>query len=109
MANHEFEIMPVRPRSGQRYDEYDPEKYNCVSIADDDLAPFLELLSDISFSWHAVDIRKNGLAYCGVTLISPSSGAKMLSKIEGVSAFAPLAELLKRAISENKYVIHFGI
>lgn len=109
MIKHEFGIMQTSPISGQRYDEYEPEKYNCISIPDDEIALLQESLSNIAFFWHTVDIQGHGLAYYGITLISPSSIEKMLPIIERIPAVAPLTALLKQAMSENKYVIHFGI
>ena len=35
MAKHEFGIMESAPVSGKRYDEYEPKKYNCISVDDD--------------------------------------------------------------------------
>ena len=34
MSKHEFGIMESAPISGQRYDKYEPKKYNCISIDD---------------------------------------------------------------------------
>ena len=49
MAKHEFGIMQIAPQKGKRYDEYEPQKYECISINDDyiekmmvDLLPFYE-------------------------------------------------------------------
>lgn len=109
MAKHEFGMMQTPPVSGQRYDEYEPEKYDCISVEDEDLVPLLETLSDVPFFWHTVDMQRKGLAYCGITLIPPSSITKMLPIIERFSAVAPLTALLKRAAVDNKFVIHFGI
>ena len=35
MAKHEFGIMESAPVNGKRYDEYEPKKYNCISVDDD--------------------------------------------------------------------------
>ncbi len=37
MAKHEFGIMQDAPQKGVRYDEYEPWKYNCISVNDDHL------------------------------------------------------------------------
>ena len=34
MAKHEFGIMQLAPKKGERYDEYEPQKYNCISVDD---------------------------------------------------------------------------
>lgn len=109
MAKHEFGIMQAPPVKGQRYDEYEPVKYNCISVPDDVIVSLQEPLSDITFFWHTVDIQGKGLAYYGVTLLSPSMIEKLLQVIKDIPAVAALTELLKKALSENKYVIHFGI
>lgn len=30
MAKHEFGVMQNEPERGKWYDEYEPEKYNCI-------------------------------------------------------------------------------
>ena len=35
MAKHEFGIMMDAPQPGKRYDEYEPWKYDCISVDDD--------------------------------------------------------------------------
>lgn len=109
MIKHEFGIMQTPPIKGQRYDEYEPEKYNCISIPDDVIVALQEPLSGITFYWHTIDIQRKGLAYYGISLLSPPMIEKMLLVIECIPAAAALTELLKEALSENKYVIHFGI
>ena len=42
MPKHEFGIMPQAPQAGKCFDKYEPEKYNCISVSDDDLQPCLE-------------------------------------------------------------------
>ncbi len=32
MAKHEFGIMQTSPKAGRRYDNYEPQKYNCISV-----------------------------------------------------------------------------
>ncbi len=31
MAKHEFGIFETEPEPGKRYDEYSPEKYDCIA------------------------------------------------------------------------------
>ena len=73
MAKHEFGIMPVAPQPGERYDQYGPWKYGCISVDDDYLEGIIEKLTSIDFYWHALSVEGKGLAYCGITLIPPSS------------------------------------
>ena len=73
MAKHEFGIMPEAPRRGERYDRYEPEKYACISVDDDYVEAITERLTAIDFYWHTLSVKGKGLAYCGITLIPPSS------------------------------------
>ncbi|HYE10263.1 MAG TPA: hypothetical protein VEF53_08785 [Patescibacteria group bacterium] len=41
MAKHEFGIFETEPEPGKRYDEYSPEKYDCITIHDDYIEPLL--------------------------------------------------------------------
>ena len=34
MATHEFGLLPEAPVPGRRYDDYEPEKYHCISVDD---------------------------------------------------------------------------
>ncbi|MBP1546956.1 MAG: hypothetical protein J6A37_10180 [Oscillospiraceae bacterium] len=109
MSMHEFGIMETAPVSGERFDVYEPEKYNCISVNDDFIEPVIHKLTGIKFFAHTVDFPINGLNYCGITLIPPESAMPFISVIEGTDGFSELCVLLRRAYSENKWVIHFGI
>ena len=87
MSHHEFGIMQISPQNGQRFDEYEPEKYNCISVNDDYIGTILEKLNDIDFYWHTRDVSGKGIAYCGITLIPPSSMEEFISVIENNSKF----------------------
>ena len=109
MAYHEFGIMQIPPQKGQRYDEYEPNKYDCISVNDDYIENILEQLCDIDFYWHTLDISGKGIAYCGVTLIPPSSMQKFIAVIENIFELNQLKKILSKALDENKWIIHFGI
>ena len=49
MAKHEFGIMMNTPRQSERYDEYEPWKYECISVDDKDLEGVVERLLSIDF------------------------------------------------------------
>lgn len=34
MANHEFGIMQNQPMNKERFDEYEPNKYDCIVVDD---------------------------------------------------------------------------
>ena len=109
MAKHEFGIMQKTPEKGERFDEYEPQKYNCVSIDDDVLTKVVESLFDADFYWHTVDVPAKGLAYNGITLIPPSSTQEFISALEDIPELLELKELISVAWKQNKWMIHFGI
>lgn len=109
MAKHEFGIIQFVPKNGKRYDEYEPQKYNCISVEDIYLEDIVANLNDIDFYWHTLDVTGKGIDYCGITLIPPTSIQEIISVIENVFELSELKELLKKAYSESKWVIHFGL
>ena len=108
MAKHEFGIMEKAPISGKRYDEYEPKKYNCISVNDDYIEGIEQLLIFDSFC-HTIDIPMKGLNYIGITLIPPESLEAFLIVIGNGSEYAELKGLLIDAKNRNKYVIHYGL
>lgn len=109
MAKHEFGIMDFEPLKGIRYDEYEPEKYNCISVYDIYLENILDLFFDIDTFCHTVDIPSKGLIYTGITLIPPLSSKKFADKLTNFDGLDELASLFKKAHRENKFVIHYGL
>jgi len=109
MAKHEFGIMKVAPRLNKRYDTYEPEKYKCISVDDDYIEPLLERLSQIDCYWHSLERPEKNLAYCGITLIPPSSLQRFIELLEGTVGTEELRSLLMKAKEEDKFIIHFGI
>ena len=108
MAKHEFGIMEFAPVSGKRYDEYEPKKYNCISVDDGYIEGIDQLLIFDSFC-HTIDIPMKGLNYIGITLIPPNSLDAFLTVIGDGSEYADLRKLLIEAKGRNKYVIHYGL
>ena len=109
MAKHEFGIMKNNPKLSVRYDAYESQKYNSISVDDDYIEQIVPRLNDVVFYWHSLDMPAKGLAYCGVTLIPPASIERMIEVIKTVDAHSDLTQLLQKAQSENKWVIHFGL
>ena len=109
MAKHEFGIMMDDPQQGKRYDEYEPRKYACISVADAYLEVVAERLSAIDFYWHTISDKSKGLAYCGVTLVPPCSLKAFIDSIADIPELCELKKLLKKALDRNKWVIHYGI
>jgi hypothetical protein len=109
MPRHEFGIMKMEPIKGIRFDVYEPEKYDCISINDIFIEPLLSELININFYWHSIDVPGKGLAYFGVTLIPPESLDLFINIIFDSSDLSLLKELLMKAKADQKFVIHFGI
>ncbi len=109
MAKHEFGMMQDAPRQGVRYDAYEPQKYACISVDDEDIDPILAELETVNFCWHTRSVRGKGLAYCGITLIPPSSMDAMIRVVGENPNLALLKALLETARSRNKWVIHYGL
>lgn len=109
MANHEFGIMQNAPEQGKRYDEYEPQKYNCISVNDDYLEDIVANFDSIDFYWHTLDVKGKGLAYCGVTLIPPCSIKEFVDVIKDNPDLLELRKLSEKALAENKWLIHYGL
>ncbi len=109
MAKHEFGIMSVAPEKDRRYDDYEPQKYNCISVEDDYLELVTSKLNNIDFYWHTTDVKGKGLAYYGVTLIPPDSLKAVIDVVREVSVLAELKELSEKALKDNLWIIHFGL
>jgi len=107
------------------YQKYEPEKYNCVRVPDDLINGWWEYLLGmkvIPFGCPAV--YTVALNRWGVTIIPPESLPFFVEIVVAKSSLRyknkkhnevlsvllnSLIELLNKAVSENKYVIHFGI
>lgn len=104
---HEFGIMSTDPQTGRRYDTYEPQKYGCIAVHDEIVEKLGDaVLWDLPCYWHTLDRAGNGLAYTGITLIPPGSLPVLL---EAAGACEPLRALVLRAISKNRFIIHFGL
>lgn len=109
MLGHEFGIMQNNPKPGERYNQYEPQKYNCIFVADDYVEEIVVGLGNIDFYWHTIDVPTKGIAYHGITLIPPTSLQAFTALIKDIVELNELKELLEKAFIENKWVIHFGI
>lgn len=105
---HEFGIMPTPPQKNRRYDEYEPLKYSCISVHDDCLSEALGL-NNIDFYHHTLSVRGKGLAYCGITLIPPCSLPEIMDVVRNMPGLSKLYLLTEKALTENRWIIHFGI
>lgn len=109
MAGHEFGIMQNDPKPGKRYDKYEPQKYNCISVNDDYVEIIVANLYNVDFYWHTLDVPAKGIAYTGITLIPPKSISSFTAAIKDNVELNELKDLLEKALVENKWVIHFGL
>ena len=109
LAKHEFGIMQNAPQSGKRYDAYEPQKYNCISVDDCYVENIDAHLIHVDFYWHTLDKPAKGMAYTGITLIPPTSMQAFIAIIKDIAGLNELKALLEKALSENKWVIHFGL
>ena len=101
--------MQEIPQKWKRYDEYEAEKYNCISVNDVFLEDIAVNFNHIDFYWHTLDDKRKGLAYCGITLIPPNSIKFFLDIIKDIPELSELKNLSEKALEENKWMIHFGI
>ena len=109
MAKHEFGIMQSPPEKGLRFDKYEPHKYNCISVDDALLQKVAGKFNDLDFCWHTADVLSKGLAYEGITLIPPTSMQGFINAVERIPELSELNDLIKAALAQNKWMIHFGI
>ena len=109
MAKHEFGIMQEAPEAGERYDEYEPQKYNCICVDDAYVEMLDAKLCSIDFYWHTTDVPAKGIAYAGITLIPPTSIKPLIAVINDFSNLRELKELSEKALVQNKWMIHFGL
>ena len=109
LLKHEFGIMQDAPEPEERYDKYEPLKYNCISIDDRYVEEIDSYLNNVDFYWHTLDMPARGIDYTGITLIPPTSLQEFIAIIEYIDEFNELKGLLKKALSESKWVIHYGL
>lgn len=95
--------------------EKNREKYKIISIEDDYVMNWVEKLSTVKTYYQKFDNLNYGLDRYGVTLIPPESLEKLYECIINDTSFlkndklVDLANLVKEAIENNKFIIHFGI
>lgn len=109
MAKYEFGIMENPPENGRRYDDHDPENYpRLVAVEDDIFDPFLIEFKGTVY-WHTLDMKGEGIAMAGINLIPPESVEILADAIGENRQLGKLKNLLTTAVSENKFIILFGL
>lgn len=97
------------------YSDYEPEKYNCVSINDDYINEWWDKLVLIKTYFHCYNRPSLALARLGVTLIPPESLEAFYDIVctsynhNSLEDLLNLMRLIRKAIVEDKYIIHYGI
>ena len=99
----------VDPKPGQIFEEYEPEKYDCIAVDDECIQAVIERVKSLKCYWHSLDRPEAGLAYHGITLIPPESVGEMIEAVKDEPGMERLTEMLVVAKRERKFVIHFGV
>ena len=118
MAKHNFGILE-QFEENKWYQEYEPEKYNCISVdmdvMDEVFGAYREELVAIK-AFACVSTQPiQGLDECSVTLIPPQSLEVfcniivMANKSLHSEELVLLIDKIQEAIKNNQYLIHFGI
>lgn len=118
LARHEFGIIDFFEEN-RWYSEYEPEKYNCISISDDIIEELIIKFNDelmtIKTYFQVAAQPGTGLDYCGITIIPPESLRQFRDIIIKANSqyqsqeLKLLIEKVSDAMSKNKYLIHYGI
>ena len=110
----EFGIIDNFDKNKDYRDTYEPKKYNCVSIDDDILNDWWSELSLIKTYFYCYNRPELSLSRWGVTLIPPESLEAFFNIVHNDRRFKSSQEVidlmivLRTAITEGKYVIHYG-
>ena len=101
------------------YSDYEPKKYNCISVSDDLLEGIVkEHLEELGKLKTYFQMKKHpglGLDYCGITIIPPRSlkeFKKIIARANKQFKSSELENLINKiniAIRDNKHLIHYGI
>lgn len=111
---HEFGILDDFDIQN-KYNDYIPQKYNCISVDDDIINSLIDNLSIMKTYFHSFNRPEYGLAYYGVTIIPPESLSLFYDVVTSSGDFknstelSELASKIIQATEEKKYMIHYGI
>ena len=94
MLKHEFGMMMADPEPGQIFEEYEPDKYDCIAVDDEYVQAVAEKLAGVSVYRHGLDRPESGLAYHGITLIPPESIEEVIEAVKDVPEMRRLMEML---------------
>jgi hypothetical protein len=114
MPVHEFGIID-NIENEKRKINYEPQKYNCISVDDEIIIHLNEHLSIMKTYFHSLERPELGLAYWGITIIPPESISMFYDVVTSSTLYKKSAELnelaykIIQAKEGNKYMIHFGV
>ena len=100
---------------GKDYSDYEPEKYNCISIDDDFINDWWSNLVLIKTYHHSYNRPDFALARWGVTLIPPESVEQFHNIVatdkrsKSSKQLIELMVLIRKAIEKGKWMIHYGV
>ncbi|WP_409291224.1 short-chain dehydrogenase [Peribacillus sp. SCS-37] len=114
MPVHEFGI--IEDIDNEKNDiDYEPLKYNCISVDDNIINSLSEHLSIMKTYFHSLKRPEFGLAYWGITIIPPESLSFFYEVVtsstfyEKSAVLNELAIKINKANEENKHMIHYGV
>jgi hypothetical protein len=110
-CTHEFGILDEFDKC-KAYIDYEPHKYNCVSVDDDLINDLIPELSEMKTYFHSFDRPEYGLAHWGITIIPPESLSLFYDAVTSANRSDELRELalkIRQAKEQNKCMIHFGV
>ncbi|QUG41774.1 short-chain dehydrogenase [Psychrobacillus sp. INOP01] len=111
---HEFRILDGLDK-WKDYIDYEPHKYNCISVDDDIMNSVNKHLSIMKTYFHSFNRPEFGLSYFGITIIPPESLSLFYEIVTSSGHFKESVELnilaskILQATEQNKFMIHFGI
>ena len=94
---------------------YEPEAYHCVAIDDDILDNWWDDLILMKTYFHQYGEVKYGLARWSVTLIPPESlddfyeAVLRDGRVKTNESLQKLVQMIEKARTEGKYMIHYGV
>lgn len=115
---HEFGIVDCILE--YKENEYEPEKYNCITIDGEFIDEiyhkgFGNKMKHLDTFAHNINRPFKDLAYYGTTLIPPSSLHQFLSilteenMIYNSDKLEKLIDIILTSIKEDKWLIHYGV
>ncbi len=106
---HQFGIIDSFSERLEDYIEYEPEKYNCISVEDDCFLSVCSKLKNLKTINPSTEEFTTDLCWYGITIIPYTSLEEFISVLENDDIFSELIFLLKKAYDNKKYVIHYGV